>query len=153
MRVDENKTLEAIGKELGVSRSTICEDLKIITEMKYKGLIEQDQLLLLRQNSTIDKLLDQWLKLALEDLIVGETRETKRGEEYDITLPQWESKSTATDKVVKLMEHQARINGLTTKEGGRSAVEEVGMNVIEKVLQAFTRIEKQEPIRAEVIDV
>ena len=153
MRVDENRTLDSIAKELGVSRATICEDLKTVSKMKYYGMIEKDYLLLARQNSTMDKLLEQWVRIALGDPIVGETRITKKGEEYDITLPVWESKSIATDKIMKIMEHQARINGLVVKEAARSPAEEVGLSVIEKVLKAFTNIEKQEPKRAEVIEV
>lgn len=152
----EGKTLTTIARELGIGLSTVHGDLKTIAKMKYQGLIEKDQNLLLEQNAYYDQLLERWLPLAIkEDLNVGETRENKRGETYDISLKDWEASEAATDKVLKILEGKAKANGLAAQPTQKDrTAEEIGTSVALGVMEAFRRLSQKEkpPIRAEIID-
>lgn len=151
LRVDEGMTYPQIAAILDISPATVRDDLMIVAKMKYQGMIEKDELLLLESNATLDKVIERWRNLALsQDLIVGETRERKNGELYDITIPTWEACGTATDKLLKAMELKAKINGLTAPKPTKTE-EEIGKNVATAVYEAFRALSKQ-PIQAEVVD-
>lgn len=134
-------SLATIAASEGISQSTVRDDLMVVAKLKYQGLIEKDELLLMTQNSLCEQLLEKWIKLALiEDLNVGETRVNRKGEKYDITIPAWESSSTATDKVIKLMEHMARINGLMAHKGNDlKESTELGTSIAMGILDAFSK--------------
>lgn len=145
----KGRTLQSISQELGVAIGTVHNDLKVIARLKYEGLIEKDQNLLLEQNSYYDALLERWLPLAVsEDLNVGEKRINQREEEYDVSLSDWEASAAATDRVIKIMEAKAKINGLVSTKTDRTP-EEVGASVALSVMEAFRRI--SQPKQAEVI--
>lgn len=150
----EGKTMTTIARELGVAVSTIHGDLQTIAKMKYQGLIEKDQNLLLEQNAYYDALLERWLPLAMsEDLNVGETRKNNRGEEYDVALEPWKASGEATDKVLKILEGKSKINGLAPQKTDRTP-EEVGTSVALAVMEAFRKLSSpREPRPAEVLDI
>lgn len=152
------KTMETIGKELGVSTTTIHHDLKAIAKMKYEGLIEQDQLLILTHNRQYDALKERLLEHALTpDLNIGEVRQNRRGEDYDVSLASWEASYAAIDRLLKVMADQAKLNGLMTPVAIRGAndrtPEEVGTAVALSVMEGMRRLaERNQPLRAEIID-
>lgn len=147
----EGKSYKTISRATGLSFSTISEDLAIIAKMKYQGLIETSEALLQEQNTYYDALLEKWLPLAVsEDLSVGETRENKRGEVFDVSLPVWESSGIATDKVLKILEQKAKVNGLMARH--EKTPEEVGTNIAIGVIDAFRKLSQPAPIQAVIIE-
>ncbi len=54
----------AIGEALGVSYMTAKRDVSAIQRLKYKDLIEKDEMVLLESNVRYDQLLARWFNLS-----------------------------------------------------------------------------------------
>jgi hypothetical protein len=150
----EGKSFKQIAAELNIPLSTAYRDRKMIARMKYAGLIEKDETLIMDQNNKLDELLARWFELATKEFSVGEQKTNKRGEDYDIVLSEFEAAGLATDKVMKILEHQAKLNGLIA-QGGLAAgprsipADEVGTAIAAGVFAAYEKFEKDKQQKRE----
>ncbi len=109
----EHKSFRTIAKTLQID----LKDAHKMVNHEYEQLLasntQKAQVVRGRLMDQYAELLERWMPLALsEDLNVGEKRENRRGEEYDVSLSAWEASAAATDKVLKITEQIAKINGL-----------------------------------------
>ena len=154
----EGKSFKQIAAELNIPLSTAYRDRKMIARMKYSGLIEKDETLIMDQNNKLDELLARWFELATKEFSVGEQKTNKRGEDYDIVLSEFEAAGLATDKVMKILEHQAKLNCLIAQggiSGGPKSIpaDEVGTAIAAGVFAAYEKFEKEKQLKREpVID-
>ncbi len=147
----QGKTFKTIADILNTSVATVHSDLRIIAKLKYAGLIEKDEHALLEQNQFLDALLERWLPLATnENLVVGTVKEDKDGNPKHIFLETWEAAGTATDKVLKILQQKATINGLVQSGQPKSSTTEELTNITMAVLAGF---QNMQPKQATIIDV
>lgn len=154
LRYEEHKSLRDIGKELGVSRHTIQQDLLYLAKLRFKGYLERDETVLHDNNVIADEVIYTFLPflkpLADKKILIGDTKFPRNGPAYDITIPEWEAAKGAADTIHKFLEHRAKLNGYVgptdkqvTKEAG-----EIAGSVLSELVRNLT----SRTVKAEIIE-
>jgi hypothetical protein len=111
------KPLNEIAEAFQVTQATIRMWLNHEHEKQLAAITEMGTLVRNRTARTYDKLLEQWLPLALslkdQSLEVSEVRTGKRGP-VKIELKDWEAASEASKRIENILEKYAKLYGLDT---------------------------------------
>jgi hypothetical protein len=155
LRIEEGKTFEEIAKELDCSVSTARKDVKSIAAMKYEGMIEKDDLVILESNARYDQIVSLWLPLLKPliegKLVVGETKVDREGKEYDITMPTFEAASVATKWLLQTSLQREKLNGFHNPKLPEKSPNEIGGEIAMQVLMKMMEIARKpmvEPARS-----
>ena len=113
MRI-EGKSVPTIAQALGVSLGTVYNDRKEIAKLKYQGLIEKDETLLMETNAQLDAVIENQIEFALDKNLKVAQEKVNNGETTFVELPLWQSAGAAVDRLLKALELRAKINGFYT---------------------------------------
>jgi hypothetical protein len=117
----ERKSIRDIAREEKISPTTVVADLKWVTNIRLKSLIEKDKSVVAKQDTIYDALLDRWLPVALDP-----------DRPPDVAM-------YATDRVTRILVDRGKMHGfgMPTKDArADGAVKEIGL----AALQAMTRL-------------
>lgn len=153
LRAVERKTFAQIGQELGIATTEASRHVKYIAELKVKGLIEKDESVRVEMQALYEALLARWVPFVMsDDFVVQGTKEGKDGPTV-IQLDKWQSAGLATDKVLKVLDQMAKLNGFYSSSDLKGAAE-VGKAVATETLKTLYELGRQNraPIPAQVIE-
>lgn len=129
LRVIGRKSFRDIAAETGVSVATAKEDCDWITKMKVKGMIERDETMRVEANHIYNTVLSRWLPLVMDDgFVVQGIKEGKDGPKI-IHLDKWDAASTATDKILKVLDQQSKLNGFYATKNDLKTPREFGQEM------------------------
>ena len=145
MRAVGHKSFREIADELGVALSVVHDDVKFITRLKIEGMIERDQEMSAGINEAYDAMLRRWIPVVLSDgfEVQGE-KFNRKGEVQIIKLDKWDAAGIATDKITKILDQKAKLNGLYAKE--TQSPQEFGKEMALGVISAMREL-AQSPIK------
>ena len=145
MRAVNRMSFREIADALGVAVSVVHDDVKFITRMKVEGMIERNEEMATEINEAYDAMLKRWVPVVLSDDFVVQGVKVVRGQEKIIQLDKWDAAGIATDKITKILDQKAKLNGLYAKDTQtpQEFGKEMAMGVINAMRELATGPMKQ----------
>lgn len=160
LRIDEGLSYREIAEKMGTDKSTANKDCKVIAKMKFEGMIQRDNMVMFEHEAHYDRLLTMWAPLLQPliegKLIVGDTKYDRKGQAYDITIPNYESAKTATEMILKAMSQREKLHGfqapLSDGKPSPEAFENAGKAIFEFMRSLVAKPEPKTIEATEVIE-
>lgn len=141
MRIVERKSIRQIAEATGFSFGAIRQDLKSLYKKHVQNLGENHKEIIAEQNTILVSLLNKWLPVA-----VGE-----HGGDVQERIAQMAKGLDATDRVLKILNEQAKLHGIASDKKAPTAAE-IGKELGSHVLNVMTALAQGKMVRAEVIE-
>jgi hypothetical protein len=149
LRVIDRLPYREIAKRLNTTVYTVHMDAKWISDNIVKNLKGKQESLVATQNEIYEALLNKWLPVALGS---PSGVYDKDGEPVGVSH---EDQLAATDRIVKVLQDQAKLFGFNTLPKSTGEARELGHGIAEGVIEAMARFAgktQAKVIEAQVID-